>query len=146
MVKKIHHRDSEYTEKKVKRLWLLRKIKIRLHIKIIGAAIVVHRALGPGLLEELYEEAFCIELKERNLKYERQRHIDVTYKGRDIGDMYADIVVENAVIVELKSVQSLNQIHIAQLMTYMKLTNLKKRLLINFNVSVLKKGIKRIVL
>ncbi|MCY3917502.1 MAG: GxxExxY protein [Chloroflexi bacterium] len=114
--------------------------------KIIGAAIQVHRALGPGLLEELYEEAFGIELEERNLQFERQRRIDVVYKGRDIGDMYADIVVENAVIVELKSVQSLHQIHMAQLMTYMKLMNLKKGLLINFNVSVLKKGIKRIAL
>ena len=114
--------------------------------KIIGAAIQVHRALGPGLLEELYEEAFCIELEERNLQFERQRRIDVVYKGRDIGDMYADIVVENAVIVELKSVQSLHQIHMAQLMTYMILMNLKKGLLINFNVSVLKKGIKRIAL
>ena len=102
--------------------------------------------MGPGLLEELYEDAFCIELEERKLKYERQRHISVVYKGRDIGDMYVDIVVENAVIVELKSVQSLNQIHIAQLMTYMKLMNLKKGLLINFNVRFLREGIKRVVL
>ena len=114
--------------------------------KIIGAAIEVHRALGPGLLEGLYEDAVCIELEERKLKFERQRHIDVIYKGRNIGDMYADIVVENAVIVELKSVQSLNPIHVAQLMTYLKLMKLKKGLIINFNVSVLKKGIKRIVL
>lgn len=114
--------------------------------KIIGAAIEVHRALGPGLLEELYEDAFCIELDDQKLNVERQRQIDVLYKGRDIGDMYADIVVENAVIVELKSVQSLNHIHIAQLMTYMKLMNLKKGLLINFNVRFLKDGIKRVVL
>ncbi len=114
--------------------------------KIIGAAIEVHRALGPGLLEELYEDAFCIELEERKLKHERQQHVDVVYKGRDIGDMYADIVVDNAVIIELKSVESLNQIHIAQLMTYMKLLNLKKGLLINFNVRFLREGIKRVVL
>ena len=76
--------------------------------EIIGAAIEVHRALGPGLLEELYEDAFCIELEERKLKYQQQRHINVVYKGRDIGDMNADIVVDNAVIVELKSVESLN--------------------------------------
>ena len=94
---------------------------------IIGAAIEVRRALGPGLLEELYEDAFCVELVERELKYERQRHIDVVYKGRDIGDMVADIVVDNAVIVELKSVEGLNQIHIAQLMTYMKLMNVLER-------------------
>ena len=113
---------------------------------IIGAAIEVHRSLGAGLLEELYEEAFCIELEDRKLKYERQRHIDVAYKGRNIGDMYVDIVVENTVVVELKSVKSLNPIHFAQLMTYMKLLNLKKGLLINFNVRFLREGIKRIVL
>ena len=75
--------------------------------------------MGPGLLEELYEDAFCIELEERKLKYQRQRDINVVYKGRDIGDMVADIVVDNAVIVELKSVESPIQIHFAQLMTYM---------------------------
>ena len=114
--------------------------------KIIGAGIEVHRTLGPGLLEELYEDAFCIELEEQKLRFERQRKIDVLYKGRDIGDMYADIVVENAVVVELKSVQSLNHIHTAQLMTYMKLMNLKRGLLINFNVRFLKEGIRRVVL
>ena len=98
------------------------------------------------MLEELYEEAFGIELEDRMLKYERQRHIDVVYKGRNIGDMYVDIVVENTVVVELKSVKSLNPIHVAQLMTYMKLLNLKKGLLINFNVRFLREGIKRIVL
>ena len=114
--------------------------------RIIGAAIEVHRVLGPGLLEELYEDAFCIELEERKLKYERQRHVDVLYKGREIGDMYADIVVENNVIVELKSVKRLNDIHVAQLLTYLKLMDLKKGLLINFNVGILREGIKRIVL
>ena len=113
--------------------------------EIVGAAIEVHRALGPGLLEGLYEDVFCIELEERKLKHERQRHIDVVYKGRDIGDMYVDIVVEDSVIVELKSVKSLSQIHIAQLMTYMKLMNLTKGLLINFNVRFPRDGIKRVV-
>ena len=75
--------------------------------EIIGAAIEVHRALGAGLLEELYEAAFCVELEHRKLKYERQRHIDVVYKGRNIGDMYVDIVVEDTVVVELKSVKRL---------------------------------------
>ncbi|MCY4062033.1 MAG: GxxExxY protein [Chloroflexi bacterium] len=114
--------------------------------EIIGAAIEVHRGLGAGLLEELYEQAFCIELEDRKLIYERQRHIDVLYKGRNIGDMYVDIVIENSVVVELKSVKRLNPIHVAQLMTYMKLLNLKKGLLINFNVRFLREGIKRIVL
>lgn len=114
--------------------------------KIIDAAIEVHRALGPGLLEELYEDACCIELEEKRLRFERQRQIDVVYKGRNIGDMYADIVVENSVILELKSVKKLNQIHVAQLMMYMKLMNLKTGLLINFKVRFLREGIKRIVL
>lgn len=117
-----------------------------LTLKIIGAAIEVHRVLGPGLMEELYADAFCIELEERNLKYERQWHIDVIYKGRDIGDTYADIVVENTVIVELKSVKRLNDIHVAQLLTYLKLMDLKKGLLMNFNVRILREGIKRVVL
>ena len=114
--------------------------------EIIGAAIDVHIALGPGLLEGLYEDAMCIELEERNLRFVRQKHVDVTYKGRDIGDLYADIVVENEVILELKSVQSLNRVHFAQVLTYMKLMNIGTGLLINFNVDQLVKGVKRIVL
>ena len=97
--------------------------------------------MGPGLLEELYEDAFCIELEERKLKYQRQPHINVVYKGRDIGDMYADIVVDNAVI--LKSVESL-QIHFAQLMTYMKLI-LRKGTAHQLQCTM-REGIKRIVL
>ena len=114
--------------------------------EIVGAALEVHRALGPGLLEELYEDAVCIELAEQELKHERQRRVGVVFKGRDIGDMVADIVVDNAVIVELKSVESLNQIHFAKLMTYMKLMSLNKGLLINFNLRFLREGIKRVVL
>ena len=113
---------------------------------IIGAAIEVHRALGPGLLEGLYEDALCIELGDRRLRFERQRHIDVVYKGRNIGDMYADIIVENSVIVELKSVRKLERVHFAQVMTYMKLMNLKTGLLLNFNVPYLNEGINRISL
>lgn len=113
--------------------------------KIIGAAIEAHRSLDPGLLEELYEDAFCIELQDRQLNYERQQKVNVACKGIEIGNMYADIVVENAVIVELKSVKRLDEIHVAQLMTYLRLMKLKKRLLINFNVRILKEGVKRIV-
>ncbi|MCE2472057.1 MAG: GxxExxY protein [Anaerolineae bacterium] len=114
--------------------------------EIIGAAIEIHRALGPGLLESIYEDAFCIELEERNLTYERQRQVELLYRERNIGDLYADLIVENSVIVELKSVQTLQRIHTAQLLTYLKLTGLKRGLLINFNVHILKEGIKRIVL
>lgn len=114
--------------------------------QIIGAAIEVHRVLGPGLLERVYEDALCIELEERKIRYERQKNIEINYKGRMIGDLIADVIVENRVIIELKSVETLLPIHTAQLLTYLKLTNLKIGLLINFNVPILKDGVKRIVL
>ena len=115
-----------------------------LTFEIIGAAIDAHRVLGPGLLESVYEEAFCIELDERGLDYQRQQRIAIAYKGRDIGDLYADVIVENSVILELKAVEKLLPIHTAQLMTYLKLTGIKKGLLINFNVEALRHGIKRV--
>ena len=117
-----------------------------LTFEIIGAAIDAHRVLGPGLLESVYEEALCIELDERGLDYQRQQRIAIDYKGRDIGDHYADVIVENSVILELKSVERLLPIHTAQLMTYLKLAKIKKGLLINFNVETLKQGIKRVIL
>ena len=114
--------------------------------QIIGAAIEVHRVLGPGLLERVYEDALCVELEERKIRYERQKNIEINYKGRMIGDLIADVIVENRVIVELKSVESLLPIHTAQLLTYLKLTNLKVGLVINFNIPILKDGVKRLVL
>ncbi len=114
--------------------------------KIIGAAIEVHRTFGAGLLESVYEDALCIELDLQNIKYERQKPIELEYKGRRISNLVPDLIVENSVIVELKSVQELERIHSAQVLTYLKLTNLRTGLLINFNVTVLKDGIKRIVL
>lgn len=112
--------------------------------KIIGAAIEVHRRMGAGLLESLYEEAFCVELEHRRLSYERQKHLAVTYRGRDIGHLRLDIVVEDAVLVELKSVKEFAPIHFVQIITYLKLTGLTRGLLINFNVKNLTKdGIER---
>ena len=104
----------------------------------------VHSELGPGLLEHLYENALCIELAGRNLKYVQQRLIRVKYKESEIGDLYADLVVEDKVIVELKSVKALAAIHEAQLISYLKLANIKTGLLINFNVVALKNGVRRI--
>ena len=117
-----------------------------LTFEIIGAAIDAHRILGPGLLESVYEEALCIELEERQLEFQRQKQIDIDYRGRSIGDLYADVIVENSVILELKSVDKLHPIHTAQLMTYLKLAKIRKGLLINFNVEILKQGIKRVIL
>ncbi len=112
--------------------------------QIIGAAIEVHRELGPKLLENIYEEALCIELDLRQLNYERQKKIELDYKGHRVGTFFVDIIVENSVIIELKSVANLAPVHEAQLISYLKLTKLRRGLLINFSVATLKEGIKRI--
>lgn len=114
--------------------------------KIIGLAIEVHRNLGPGLLEKTYEECLCIELENNGLKYECQKLVPIIYKGKEIKDAYRiDILVENRVIIELKAVEKIDKVHKAQLLTYLKLTNKEIGLLINFNVSLLKDGIHRII-
>ncbi|MDE2950883.1 MAG: GxxExxY protein [Chloroflexota bacterium] len=113
--------------------------------QIIGAAIEVHRELGPKLLESIYEEALCIELDLRQLRYERQKKIELNYKGHEIGTFIVDIIVENSVIVELKSVANLAPVHEAQLISYLKLAKLRRGLLINFSVTTLREGIKRII-
>jgi GxxExxY protein len=114
---------------------------------VIGAAIEVHRELGPGLLESAYEECLCHELHLRGLSFQRQVEIPVAYKGLKLACGYRlDVVVEDAVIVELKSIEQITPIHHAQLMTYLRLAEKKVGLLINFNVAVLKNGIVRRVL
>lgn len=113
---------------------------------IIGAAIEVHRHLGPGLLESTYEECLCQEFTLCNIPFERQKPLPVEYKGIKLDCGYRlDIIVENSVIIEIKSINQIEAIHNAQLLTYLKLLDLKMGLLINFNVSILKNGIKRIV-
>ena len=112
--------------------------------RIVGAAIEVHRQLGPGLLESAYEECLCYELRAQEILFERQKALPVVYKGMNLDCGYRlDILVENLVVVELKSVEKIEPIHEAQLLTYLKLADLWLGLLINFNVSVLKDGIKR---
>ena len=114
--------------------------------EIIGAAIEVHKALGPGLLESAYEECLCQELKMRNIPFERQVDLPIEYKGIKLSAGYRmDIVVENLLVLELKSVEKLLPIHQAQLITYLRLSNIWLGLLINFNVPILKQGIKRLV-
>jgi len=113
---------------------------------IIGAAIEVHKALGPGLLESAYEECLCHELSLRGLSFRRQVDLPVQYKGVRLDCGYRiDLVVEDLVIVELKTVERLLPIHKAQLLTYLKLYGRSLGLLINFNVPVLKDGVKRMV-
>jgi GxxExxY protein len=114
--------------------------------QIIGSAIEVHRVLGPGLLESIYENALCAELEENRIKFDRQVLVNVTYKNRRIGEYRIDLLVENDVIVALKVTEKNHEIHKAQLMTYMKLTHKKIGLIINFNNKFLKSGIKRIIL
>ena len=113
--------------------------------KVISAAIEVHKSLGPGLLESAYEECLCRELDFKGISYERQKELPVEYKGVRLSCGYRlDIVVEGRLILELKSCDVLEPIHEAQLLTYLKLTGFKVGLLINFNVPVLKNGIRRI--
>jgi GxxExxY protein len=111
---------------------------------IIGAAIEVHRILGPGLLESVYERCLCYELEQRGIEFQRQAPLPVTYKGRSLDcDPRIDILSPGLVIVEVKAVQGILAIHEAQLLTYMKLARVSKGLLINFNERWLKDGVKR---
>ncbi len=113
--------------------------------QIIGCAIEVHRALGPGLLESAYEECLCYELSQKGLKFKRQVALPVVYKEVKLDCGYKlDIVVEDLVIIEIKAVQSLLPVHEAQLLSYLKSGNKPLGLLINFHVSVLKNGLKRL--
>ena len=114
--------------------------------KIIGGAIEIHRALGPGLLESIYEECLVVELGLRGLEFERQKSISIDYKGRRVAaELRIDLLVERRVIFELKAVEKLLPVHEAQLLTYMRLCQVRFGLLINFNVPVLKDGLKRLV-
>ena len=113
---------------------------------IIGCAIEVHRVLGPGLLESAYEAALCVELRNAGLQYETQAAVPIHYKGHLIGDYRLDLLVENQVVVEVKSVERFDPIFQAQVLTYLRATGRKVGLLINFNSRLLKDGIKRYVL
>ncbi len=114
--------------------------------EIIAAAIEVHRCLGPGLLESAYDECLCYELADRDIRFERQQRLPISYKGRSVDCSYRlDVVVEGVVILELKAVDHLEPIHTAQMLTYLKLSQLKLGMLINFNVPLLRLGIKRVV-
>ncbi len=115
--------------------------------RVIGCAINVHRFLGPGLLESAYEQCLAHELSINNINFELQYPLPVKYKNIKIDCAYRiDILVENKLIIELKSVETILEIHKAQLLTYMKLADINLGLLINFNVKMLKEGIKRFVL
>lgn len=114
--------------------------------KIIGCAIEVHRTLGPGLLEVTYESALAVELRLAGLKFERQLVVPIIYKGQSVGDYRLDLVVEKSVIVEIQSVDRFDPIFEAQLLAYLKITGIKRGLLLNFNSRLLKDSIKRLIL
>ena len=118
----------------------------RLAHQVIGAAIEVHRQLGPGLLEPVYEKALCIEFDLRGIPFRSQSGVGVIYKGRPVGKGKLDLLVGGRLIVELRAVEKLAPIHSAQIISYLRMTNRTLGLLINFNVPVLKEGIKRVVL
>jgi GxxExxY protein len=139
-----HRRDAENTQR-----W---RRDLSSHLNqitqaVIGAAIEVHRTLGPGLLESAYHECLCREMLERNIPFERERPLPVEYKGIRLECGYRlDLLVAGEVVVEIKSVEALAPVHDAQLLTYLRLGGWKVGLLINFNVPVLKQGIHRKVL
>ncbi|HLG29870.1 MAG TPA: GxxExxY protein [Candidatus Brocadiales bacterium] len=113
---------------------------------VVDLCLKIHRALGPGLLGSVYEEVLCFELEKLGLNYSRQQGIPVIYNDvrMDIG-FRADVIVEDKVIVEIKSVEAIAPVHHKQLLTYLKLTNFKLGLLVNFNVDLIKNGITRVV-
>lgn len=114
---------------------------------IVDAAVNVHKKLGPGLLESLYEEALCYELDKRELFFERQKQLQVPYDDIFLqADFRLDLVVDDRIVVELKTVEKILPIHEAQLLTYLKITNAKLGLLLNFNSFLMKDGIRRIIL
>ncbi len=118
----------------------------RITERVIGAAIEVHRALGPGLLESAYEACLAFELREKGLKVEQQKPLPVIYKGVRLDCGYwLDLVVDDRVIIEVKAVEKLTSVHDAQLLSYLRLYGCRVGLVINFHVSILKNGIRRIV-
>jgi len=114
--------------------------------RIIGCCINVHRPLGPGLIEAIYARAVCLELDHAGIAYEREKQVPVMYREQLLCHQRVDIVVGGEVVLEIKSVDHLNPVHRAQLMTYLRITKLRIGLLLNFNVALLPDGIKRVVL
>ena len=114
--------------------------------QVIGAAIEVHRILGPGFLESVYDAALAIELELHGIPYERQKSLTLEFKGKVVGDSRLDFLVDGQLIVELKAVESIHPVFAAKMIHYLKLCNLELGLIINFNVVLLKDGVKRVAL
>jgi GxxExxY protein len=119
-------------------------IHAELSERIIGCSIRVHRTLGPGFLEKIYEEALCLELTKGNLKYERQKSIAIMYEGKPVGEHRLDLIVEQLVVIELKAISGIEDIHLATARSYLKATSLQLALVVNFARPTL--DIRRVVL
>jgi GxxExxY protein len=118
----------------------------KLSYQIIKAAIAVHEELGPGLLESVYSKALAFELSEKKISFERERLLPILYKGHELGDpLVIDMIIDDKLIIELKSVEEVRPVHLKQLLTYLRLTKKELGLLINFNTALLKEGIHRVV-
>jgi GxxExxY protein len=132
----LHHEGTKDTKASV----------LALSHEVIGAAIEVHRILGPGLLESVYELALCKELWLRRISVERQVDVPIRYKGRSLDcSVRLDLLVQRNIIVEVKSIENISNIHKAQLLTYLRLQGLWLGLLINFNVEMLRDGVRRVL-
>jgi len=114
--------------------------------EIVGAALAVHRELGPGYLESFYRKAMCIEMRARAISYECEKAVEVSYRGQLLGTHRVDLVVEGVIIVELKAVERLDVVHRNQVVAYLKAMKLHVGLLVNFNAALLKQGLQRVVL
>jgi len=115
--------------------------------KVFNMGLKIHKALGPGLLESVYQECFCIELDKEGIDYKTQEKISIYYDGQKLQTYFvADLIIENKLIIELKSVKEIHDVHFAQVINYLKITKYKLGLLINFNVPLFKDGFKRIIL
>lgn len=112
---------------------------------VIGAALEVHRTLGPGFLEAIYEEALCVELSLRRIPFARQVPVGVDYKGNLVGQARMDLLVDGRLVVELKAIECIASVHVAQVLTYLKAARLRLGLLITFKVAFLRTGIRRVV-
>ena len=145
---RIGHGDTEDTEncqERTAQIVELSEIN-QLTERIIGCAIEVHRNLGPGLLESVYEAALCVELSEAGLSFRRQVIVPVLYKERRIGEHRIDLLVEDEVVVEVKGVEKMNPLFEAQLLSYLKVAKKRVGLLVNFNSGLLRDGVKRLIL
>jgi len=135
----LSHKATENTETELKRINSISE-------RVIGCAIEVHKQLGPGLLESVYESALCVELELAGLQFQQQVPLSVSYKGRVIGDLRLDLLVENLVVIEIKSVDRIEPVFEAQILSYLKLSGKRLGLLINFNNRLVKTGIQRFIL